>query len=102
MRCTRKRNSTRVPEGCEDFTVLIASELKTAGLLAADVAGMVSPHGSQRLTTDFGRQFVRLLRPPRLKLEASASVSMRDRADGGAGRYETVLPASPLKTSSPK
>jgi hypothetical protein len=51
--------------GRRDFTMLIASELKTAGLLAADLAGMVSPQGMmQRLTTDFGRQFVRFISPP--------------------------------------
>jgi hypothetical protein len=53
--------------GRRDFILLIASELKTAGLLAADLAGMVSPQGMmQRLTTDFGRQFVRFISPPRL------------------------------------
>jgi len=53
-------------QGRRDFTMLIASELKTAGLLAADLAGMVSPQGMmQRLTTDFGRQFVRFISPPR-------------------------------------
>ena len=46
--------------------MLIASELKTAGLLAADLAGMVPPQGMmQRLTTDFGRQFVKFISPPR-------------------------------------
>ncbi len=53
--------------GRRDFILLIASELKTAGLLAADLAGMVSPQGMmQRLTADFGRQFVRFISPPRL------------------------------------
>jgi hypothetical protein len=56
-----------VPEvrGRRDFIMLIASELKTAGLLAADLAGMVSPRGMmERLTTDFGREFVRFINPP--------------------------------------
>jgi hypothetical protein len=53
-------------QGRRDFTMLIASELKAAGLLSADLAGMVSPQGMmQRLTTDFGRQFVRFISPPR-------------------------------------
>jgi ABC-type taurine transport system ATPase subunit len=52
-------------QGQRDFIMLIASELKAAGLLAADLAGMVSPQGMmQRLTTDFGRRFVRFISPP--------------------------------------
>jgi hypothetical protein len=44
--------------------MLIASELATAGLLGADMAGSVSPQGMmQRLTTNFGRQLVRFISP---------------------------------------
>ena len=51
--------------GQSDLTMLIAAELKTAGLLAADLAGMVSSQGMmERLTTGFGRQFVRFISPP--------------------------------------
>lgn len=54
-------------QGRRDFTMLIAGELKTAGLLSADLAGMVSPQGMmQRLTTGFGRQLVRFISPPGL------------------------------------
>lgn len=52
-------------QGRRDFTMLIASELKAAGLLAADLAGTASAHGMmQRLTTHFGRQLVRFISPP--------------------------------------
>ncbi len=51
--------------GQRDLTMLIAAELKTAGLLAADLAGMISHQGMmQRLTTSFGRQLVRFISPP--------------------------------------
>ena len=51
--------------GRRDLLMLIASELHTARLLSADLTGMVSPQGMMsRLTTDFGRQFVRFISPP--------------------------------------
>jgi hypothetical protein len=50
--------------GRGQLIVLIASELKAAQLLAADMTGMVSEQGMmQRLTTDFGRQLVRFVNP---------------------------------------
>ena len=52
-------------QGRRDFTMLIASELKAAGLLTADLAGTASAQGMmQRLTTHFGRQLVRFISPP--------------------------------------
>jgi hypothetical protein len=57
---------TGLPEmqGQKDFYLLIASELGSAGMLTANLSGMVSPTAIlDRLTTDFGRQFVRFISP---------------------------------------
>jgi hypothetical protein len=52
-------------QGRGQLIALIASELKTAQLLTADMVGMVSDQGMmQRLTTDFGRKLVRFISPP--------------------------------------
>jgi hypothetical protein len=52
-------------QGRKDFYGLIASELGSAGMLTAGLSGMVSVSSlMDRLTTDFGRQFVRFIRPP--------------------------------------
>jgi hypothetical protein len=51
-------------QGRKDFYGLIASELGSAGMLTASLSGMVSPTSlMDRLTTDFGRQFVRFISP---------------------------------------
>lgn len=51
--------------GRKDFYLFIASELGSAGMLAANLSGMVLPTAlMDRLTTDFGRQFVRFISPP--------------------------------------
>lgn len=48
--------------GRKDFYLLVASELASAGLLNASLTGMVQPPSlMSRLTTDFGRQFVRFI-----------------------------------------
>ena len=45
-----------------DFYLLVASELSAAGMLSAGLVGMVQPPSlMSRLTTDFGRQFVRFI-----------------------------------------
>jgi hypothetical protein len=50
--------------GRKDFYLLIASELATAGMLNASLTGMVQPPSlMSRLTTDFGRQFVKFISP---------------------------------------
>lgn len=50
--------------GRKDVYLLIASELGSAGMLTANLSGMVSPAAlADRLTTDFGRQFVRFTSP---------------------------------------
>jgi hypothetical protein len=52
-------------QGRKDFYLLIASELSSAGMLTANLTGSVSPTSlMDRLTTDFGRQFVRFISPP--------------------------------------
>jgi hypothetical protein len=52
-------------QGRKDFYLLIASELGAAGMLTANLSGMVSGTSlMDRLTTDFGRQFVRFISPP--------------------------------------
>jgi len=52
-------------QGRKDFYTLVASELGSAGMLTASLIGMVSPTSlMDRLTTDFGRQFVRFIGPP--------------------------------------
>ena len=52
-------------QGRKDFYLLIASELGSAGMLTASLSGSVSPTSlMDRLTTDFGRQFVRFSSPP--------------------------------------
>ena len=52
-------------QGRTDLMMLIARELNSAGLLAADLAGMVSPQGMvQPLATDLGQQLVRFVSPP--------------------------------------
>ncbi len=52
--------------GRKDFYMLIASELSSAGMLTASLSGLVQPPSlMSRLTTDFGRQFVRFISPPR-------------------------------------
>ena len=51
--------------GRRDFYLLIAGELQSAQLLTASLSGMVSQAGlMNRLTTDFGRQFLIFIRPP--------------------------------------
>jgi hypothetical protein len=51
-------------QGRKDFYGLIASELGSARMLTASLSGMVSPTSlMDRLTTDFGRQFVRFISP---------------------------------------
>ncbi len=51
-------------KGRPDFYGLIASELGSAGMLTASLSGMVSGTSlMDRLTTDFGRQFVRFISP---------------------------------------
>jgi hypothetical protein len=53
-------------QGRKDFYMLIASELNSAGMINASLSGMVQPPSlMSRLTTDFGRQFVRFISPPR-------------------------------------
>jgi hypothetical protein len=50
--------------GRNDFYLLIASELGSTGMLTASLSGMVSPTSlMDRLTTDFGRQFVQFISP---------------------------------------
>jgi hypothetical protein len=52
-------------QGQKDFYLLLANELQSAGMLTASLMGSVSPTSlMDRLTTDFGRQFVRLISPP--------------------------------------
>jgi hypothetical protein len=52
-------------QGRKDFYMLVASELGSAGMLTASLSGMVSASAlMDRLTTDFGRQFVRFISPP--------------------------------------
>jgi hypothetical protein len=51
-------------QGRKDFYLLIAGELSAAGMLTAGLVGMVQPPSlMSRLTTDFGRQFVRFISP---------------------------------------
>lgn len=51
-------------QGRKDFYLLVASELSSAGVLNAGLAGMITPSGlMSRLTTDFGRQFVWFISP---------------------------------------
>jgi hypothetical protein len=51
-------------QGRKEFYLLIAGELGSAGMLNASLTGMISPSGlMSRLTTDFGRQFVRFISP---------------------------------------
>jgi hypothetical protein len=53
-------------QGRKDFYLLIASELGGAGVLTVNLLGMVSGTSlMDRLTTDFGRQFVRFISSPR-------------------------------------
>ena len=48
----------------KDFYGLIASELRSTGMLAAELGGMVTGTAlMDRLTTDFGRQFLRFISP---------------------------------------
>ena len=50
--------------GRKDFYLLIANELAASGMLNASLTGMVQPPSlMSRLTTDFGRQFVRFISP---------------------------------------
>jgi len=50
--------------GRKDFYLLVASELASAGMLNASLTGMVQPPSlMSRLTTDFGRQFVKFISP---------------------------------------
>jgi hypothetical protein len=52
-------------QGRRDLTMLVASELHNAGLLGANLAGMVSSQGMmQPLATDLGRQLVKFVSPP--------------------------------------
>ena len=51
-------------QGRKDFYMLVAGELSSAGMLKASLSGMVQPPSlMSRLTTDFGRQFVRFISP---------------------------------------
>jgi hypothetical protein len=51
--------------GRKDFYLLVAGELSAAGMMTASLSGMVSDSAlMSRLTTDFGRQFVRFISPP--------------------------------------
>jgi hypothetical protein len=51
-------------QGQKDFYLLLANELQSAGMLTASLMGSVSPMSlMDRLTTDFGRQFVRFISP---------------------------------------
>jgi hypothetical protein len=51
--------------GRQDFYLLIAGELSAARMLTADLSGMVTGTSlMDRLTTGFGRQFVRFISPP--------------------------------------
>ncbi len=51
--------------GRKDFYLLVAGELGAAGMMTASLSGMVSDSAlMSRLTTDFGRQFVRFISPP--------------------------------------
>jgi hypothetical protein len=51
--------------GRKDFYMLVAGELGSAGMLNASLSGMIQPPSlMSRLTTDFGRQFVRFISPP--------------------------------------
>lgn len=52
-------------KGRQDFYLLVAGELESAGMLTAKLSGNVQPPSlMSRLTTDFGRQFVRFISPP--------------------------------------
>jgi hypothetical protein len=49
-------------QGRKDSYLLVASELSAARMLSAGLVGMVQPPSlMNRLTTDFGRQFVRFI-----------------------------------------
>lgn len=51
--------------GRQDFYMLVAIELSAAGMLTAALSGSVQPPSlMSRLTTPFGRQFVRFISPP--------------------------------------
>jgi hypothetical protein len=51
-------------KGRQDFYLLVAGELQSAGMLTASLSGSVQPPSlMSRLTTDFGRQFVRFISP---------------------------------------
>lgn len=52
-------------QGRRDFYLFIAQELHSALMLTINVHGNVSPTSlMDRLTTDFGRQFVQFISPP--------------------------------------
>jgi hypothetical protein len=54
-------------QGREDFYLLVASELSAAGMLTAQLGGPVQPPSlMSRLTTGWGRQFVRFISAPAL------------------------------------
>jgi hypothetical protein len=51
--------------GRQAFYLLVAGELASSGMLNASLTGNVQPPSlMSRLTTDFGRQFVRFISPP--------------------------------------
>lgn len=51
--------------GRQDFYLLVAEELSSAGMLTASLKGSVQPPSlMSRLTTQFGRQFVQFISPP--------------------------------------
>ncbi len=53
--------------GRQDFYRLIASDLESAGLMAASVFGMVSPGAlMDRLTSDLGTRLVEFISSPRV------------------------------------
>jgi hypothetical protein len=52
-------------QGRKEFYLLVANELASSGMLNASLTGLVQPPSlMSRLTTDFGRQFVRFISPP--------------------------------------
>lgn len=52
-------------QGQEAFCGIVVSELESAGMLIAGIQGMVTGHSlMDRITSDFGRKFVRFISPP--------------------------------------
>jgi hypothetical protein len=60
-------------QGRKDFYLLVAGELSSAGMLTANLSGLVQPPSlMSRLTTDFGRQFVRFISQPTAQAPGAA------------------------------